>query len=226
MVSIGGTDYLIKGPRNSGGCADVGGAIINQGWTISSVNGSDIATSADGTYDGGGPVCTGNTATGTSGGVAAASEDGVSIVDNAGLVTTASATITAPNTTGSVPGDAESLVNNSVSNVAPASGGTGNNNLNNTFDQIWGLAATVAPYNGATRYLFGTVATLNVTGASATISTSTGQPAGAQAIGRTSFTASKTVALTGSAFTAGQGVGTATVAFCNTSGGAATLLLR
>jgi hypothetical protein len=163
IVSIGGTDYLIKGPRNVG-CADVNTNIIQAGWTISSANGADSGTGANGTYDGAGPSCTAGTP------AAAAATDGVATLTSAGAIATASASITAPAAAGSYPVVLKALVNNSVSSVAPATGGTGQDRVSDGFDELWGIGSTVAPYSGTnTAAQFGTVQTLTVIGPEASI---------------------------------------------------------
>jgi hypothetical protein len=200
VVAINGTDYLIKGPSNAGPAA-TNTNIIQAGWTISSANGGDSATGAGG---------------------AANNTNGVATLNSDGTIANASASLTAPAIAGSYPVVLKRLVNNSVSSVLPATGGTGVDAVNDGFDQIWGLNSGVAPYNGATAANnFGTVATLTVNGPSATIATSSGQTAGVQALRapRMSWAVpTSTMTLTGTTFPASQASGAFTAALCDVTG--------
>jgi hypothetical protein len=203
VVGINGTDYLIKGPSNTG-AAPINTNIIAAGWTISSANGADSGTGAGG---------------------AVTNTDGVATLNADGTIANASASLVAPGVAGTYTVTLKRLINNSVSSVAPASGGTGVDAVNDGFDQIWGLNTGVAPYNGATAANnFGTVATLNVIGPGATIATSTGQNAGVAAVRAplppaTGWAGGPTViGLNGSVFGANVAAGGFTAQFCDVTG--------
>jgi hypothetical protein len=203
VVSYGGVDYLIKGPRNAGAAAP-NTNIIAAGWTISSANGGDSATGAGG---------------------AANNTDGVDVINAAGVVQSTAAGLVAPANAGSYPVVLKAIVNNSVSSVAPATGGTGVSSINDGFDQIWGTALSVAPYSGTnTASQFGNVGSITAIGPNAAITSSTGQNAGVAAIrlplpAATGWTGGPTVVgLSGAVWDASVASGGFTAQFCDVTG--------
>jgi hypothetical protein len=177
VVQVGTQRYLIKGPRNAGAAPSFSN-IIAAGWTLSSADGADVATGAGG---------------------AAINSDGVAKLDSAGLITDNVATgptrtkITAPTSNGTYPVILKYIVNNSVSNVAPATGGTGVEEINDSFDQLWTTqqwpqadcnpgpavvpCSTPAPYNDAAAFAFAAPAEFEVDARTVSVSAVAGQTA-------------------------------------------------
>ena len=141
-----------------------------------------------GTYDGGGPTCTGNTATGTSGGRGGRQRTDRRLDRRQRRSRDHGIGHDAPPRAprGSVPRDPEvdrQQLGRPTS--LPPAAGTGVNSPNNAFDHdLWPCQHRRLQRCDYGRR-FGTVQTLTVTGASATVATSTGQPMAPNAVGRT-----------------------------------------
>ena len=208
VVRYNGQDILLAGPRNLVASAP-STAIIDAGWLVSSNDGASSAT------QNAAPASTGE-------GWATVSATGV-----VGALQTTS--LVAPASAGVYPITVRSIVNNSVSNVLPASGGTGINDLSDGFDSIYGPVNPPSPYDtaiGATSVNFGGATNLSLTaiGPNATIATVTGQNAGVQAVrpplpAFTGYLDNPTnITLTGNVWGASVASGGFTAQFCDVTG--------
>jgi hypothetical protein len=216
VIEINGVDYVLRGARNTV-ASTANTAIFDAGWVVSSEPGNSIGARL---------------------GVAGTTGVGATL---RGAEDTPVA-LTAPAVAGSYDITLKAIVNNSVSSVSPASGGSGVAGLTDDFDEITNTdsgssCAVVATCPGTdgpggatgsfatndpTSFLtFTTPVSIDVAGPSATIATSTGQNAGVQAFRAPKpFWAvpSATVTLTGDTFPASQAAGTFTTAFCDVTG--------
>lgn len=223
LLEINGARYLITGPSNSitaakntsctaglQPCANLPASNIIKGpWTISSTAGASNGINGDGS-----PANTGG---------------GWATVSATGVVTPGVGALTIPGPAGSASIKLIAVINNSNSGTASSTP-----DINNQFDEYWSAVDTTPSLQNYVDtgvptgpLSFPTAASaqqpLTVIGPNATVATSTGQAAGAQAIGRNSsafLPLARTITLSGAQWDANVASGGFAAQVCDQTGAA------